>query len=104
MNAIALSASPSASASSLTTSGTTAQSAISESATPTFRIQLELKTSAGTYVKEFIHGDNGRTNPSLFDLMKMDWAKCLELDVLDVELDWPEDVEADEGAEFEVVA
>lgn len=30
---------------------------------------LDLVTSAGTYVKEFVHGDLGRTTPSLCDLL-----------------------------------
>jgi tRNA pseudouridine synthase 10 len=30
---------------------------------------MDLITSAGTYVKEFIHGDFGRTKPSFRDLL-----------------------------------
>ena len=42
--------------------------------------QLYLETQAGTYVKEFVHGDFGRTKPNLGDLLKV---KCdiMELDV-----------------------
>ncbi|TPX38445.1 hypothetical protein SeMB42_g06741 [Synchytrium endobioticum] len=69
----------------------------------TYKISMELKTSAGTYIKEFVHGDNGRTKPSLHELLEMEWAKCLELDVVDVDLDWPQDVDGDQGSEFEVV-
>lgn len=50
---------------------------------------IELQTSAGTYVKEFVHGDNGRTIPSIKSLLKCDSAKCLQLDVTAVHLDWP---------------
>ena len=41
-----------------------------------------------SYIKEFIHGDLGRTTPSLGKLVGCD-ADILELDVLDVELAWP---------------
>ncbi|VDN02067.1 unnamed protein product [Thelazia callipaeda] len=52
---------------------------------------LKLLTQAGTYVKEFVHGDFGRTRPSLADLLDV---KCGEIDILDldvnsVEMDWP---------------
>ena len=49
---------------------------------------LFLKTQAGTYIKEFVHGDFGRTAPSLGNLLKTD-CDILQLDVLAVELDWP---------------
>uniref|UniRef100_A0A8C4Z1T1 tRNA pseudouridine(55) synthase n=1 Tax=Gadus morhua TaxID=8049 RepID=A0A8C4Z1T1_GADMO len=41
---------------------------------------LRLKTQAGTYIKEFVHGDFGRTKPNLCQLLKMD-TDILELDV-----------------------
>ncbi|RKP21728.1 hypothetical protein ROZALSC1DRAFT_26870 [Rozella allomycis CSF55] len=45
---------------------------------------LNLRAQAGTYIKEFIHSDIGRTNPSFGTLLGPDY-KCdiLELDVLD---------------------
>lgn len=49
---------------------------------------LFLKTQAGTYIKEFVHGDFGRTMPSLGNLLKTE-CDILQLDVLSVELDWP---------------
>lgn len=51
-------------------------------------IIFDLKTQAGTYVKEFIHGDFGRTFPNLcsFLQIKIDIAA---LDVVDVALNWP---------------
>uniref|UniRef100_A0A671KYA1 tRNA pseudouridine(55) synthase n=1 Tax=Sinocyclocheilus anshuiensis TaxID=1608454 RepID=A0A671KYA1_9TELE len=49
---------------------------------------LKLCTQAGTYIKEFVHGDFGRTIPNLCDLMKTD-ADILELDVESVDVDWP---------------
>jgi hypothetical protein len=44
---------------------------------------LNLTTSAGTYVKEFVHGDLGRTIPSVGDFLGTR-ADILQLDVLDV--------------------
>ena len=49
---------------------------------------LLLSTQAGTYVKEFVHGDFGRTQPNLRVLMRQD-VDILSLDVLEVKLDWP---------------
>ncbi|XP_032881048.1 tRNA pseudouridine synthase Pus10 isoform X3 [Amblyraja radiata] len=50
--------------------------------------RLYLKTQAGSYVKEFVHGDFGRTKPNLCTLMNTT-ADILELDVLSVDIDWP---------------
>lgn len=44
---------------------------------------LDLVTDAGTYVKEFIHGDLGRTNPHLGTLLGCD-TDILQLDVLEI--------------------
>lgn len=44
---------------------------------------LRLCTAAGTYVKEFVHGDFGRTTPSLGDLLDTR-ADILQLDVVDI--------------------
>jgi tRNA pseudouridine synthase 10 len=44
---------------------------------------LDLTTQAGTYVKEFVHGDFGRTVPSLGDMLNCE-ADILQLDVLGV--------------------
>lgn len=52
-------------------------------------LRVDLKTSAGTYVKEFVHGDGGRTVPCLATLFEVEAAECLELDVLEIHLDWP---------------
>ena len=54
----------------------------------THHFKLQLSTQAGTYVKEFVHSDFGRTCPSLCDLMKQE-VDILTLDVEDVMLDWP---------------
>ncbi|XP_068178349.1 tRNA pseudouridine synthase Pus10 isoform X2 [Antennarius striatus] len=49
---------------------------------------LGLKTQAGTYIKEFVHGDFGRTKPNMCALLRTD-ADILELDVESVDVDWP---------------
>ncbi|KAL1006103.1 hypothetical protein UPYG_G00067910 [Umbra pygmaea] len=49
---------------------------------------LALRTQAGTYIKEFVHGDFGRTKPNLCDLLKTE-TDILELDVESVDVDWP---------------
>ncbi|CAM9945068.1 unnamed protein product, partial [Hapterophycus canaliculatus] len=48
---------------------------------------LELTTSAGTYIKEFVHGDLGRTVPSVGSLLNCR-ADILQLDVMNVEDKW----------------
>ena len=48
---------------------------------------ITLESSAGMYIKEFVHGDFGRTSPSLKDLLTESPNVCdiLTLDVLEVE-------------------
>ncbi|XP_065346377.1 tRNA pseudouridine synthase Pus10 [Cloeon dipterum] len=50
--------------------------------------KLCLETQAGTYVKEFVHGDFGRTNPNMCTLLGVS-VDILALDVKQVFLDWP---------------
>ncbi|XP_054036042.1 tRNA pseudouridine synthase Pus10 isoform X2 [Dryobates pubescens] len=50
--------------------------------------RLHLKTQAGTYIKEFVHGDFGRTKPNIGSLLNRT-ADILELDVESVDIDWP---------------
>lgn len=47
------------------------------------RIGVEIDCQHGTYVKEWISGDSGRSTPSLADLLDAD-ARCIALDVLEV--------------------
>jgi tRNA pseudouridine synthase 10 len=47
--------------------------------------KLTLTTSAGTYVKEFVNGDFGRTVPSVGSLLDCH-AEIVQLDVVDVHL------------------
>jgi len=46
-------------------------------------LTLVIKTEAGTYVKEFVHGDNGRTNPSLSGALGVP-CEVKSLDVIDI--------------------
>eukprot|EP00897_Mesotaenium_endlicherianum_P008702 jgi/Mesen1/7860/ME000042S07298 len=48
---------------------------------------LRLRTQAGTYVKEFVHGDFGRTLPSIGSLLQCE-ADILQLDVTDIKMDF----------------
>ncbi|KAL3094974.1 hypothetical protein niasHS_006325 [Heterodera schachtii] len=52
---------------------------------------LRLETQAGTYVKEFVHSDFGRTRPSVAQLMGLELGQVdiVQLDVLNVDLEWP---------------
>lgn len=57
-------------------------------------ILLDLVTQAGTYVKEFVHGDLGRTRPSIRELLQVSAADLLALDVVDVQVDFPNVLDA----------
>ena len=46
--------------------------------------KLAITTQAGTYVKEFVHGDLGRTQPSICTIL----AKECDIIELDVEVDF----------------
>nr|ACF80348.1 unknown [Zea mays] len=48
---------------------------------------LHLCTQAGTYIKEFVHGDLGRTHPSIGAIIGCR-AEILQLDVTDVKMDF----------------
>ncbi|ORX92575.1 pseudouridylate synthase-like protein 10 [Basidiobolus meristosporus CBS 931.73] len=51
-------------------------------------MRLKLKTEAGTYIKEFVHGDLGRTYPNFGSIVNCT-ADLLALDVDAVDLPWP---------------
>ncbi|CAG0887018.1 unnamed protein product [Darwinula stevensoni] len=56
--------------------------------------KLHLGTQAGTYIKEFVHGDFGRTVPNLSSLLNVP-VDILALDVTAVHLNWPKPLEDD---------
>ena len=45
-----------------------------------YHFQLLLSTQAGTYIKEFVHGDMGRTSPNLCSILNT----CVDIVELDV--------------------
>ncbi len=47
------------------------------------RLELIIECDAGTYVKEFIHGDNGRTKPSIAEILQNNVRKII-LDVIGI--------------------
>jgi tRNA pseudouridine synthase 10 len=55
---------------------------IKEIINPHFMI-IEIKSSAGTYIKEFVNGDLGRTSPSLCDIIGNN-CDIIQLDVEDI--------------------
>jgi hypothetical protein len=67
-------------------------------------LKLWLSTQAGTYIKEFVHGDFGRTTPNVATLLGGDCGQVdiLSLDVIEVGLDWPPSLKA--GVAIEATA
>jgi len=55
-------------------------------------LKLTLTTQAGTYIKEFVHGDLGRTTPNIGQLLGCE-ADIIQLDVEEVDLNWPPPIE-----------
>lgn len=43
-----------------------------------------VKAEPGTYIKEMISGDNGRTSPSIAEILDVE-AKCIELEVIEID-------------------
>jgi tRNA pseudouridine synthase 10 len=52
----------------------------------TTHIEMLVRCQGGLYIKELVHGDEGRTAPSVAQLADTP-ARCVELDVMDVELE-----------------
>ncbi|XP_050097818.1 putative tRNA pseudouridine synthase Pus10 [Anopheles aquasalis] len=50
---------------------------------------IELETEAGTYIKEFVHGDFGRTKPNIREMIGVP-IDIHALDVMAIDLDWPQ--------------
>ena len=51
------------------------------------QIIADIKADAGTYIKELIHGDNGRTEPSISSFLSKP-CTCARLDVISIEDDF----------------
>ncbi len=56
------------------------------------RMELIIRCQGGLYVKELIHGDKGRTTPSIAEVLSTD-AVCEELDVIGIE-----DIKVEKGS------
>ncbi|ORX48487.1 hypothetical protein DM01DRAFT_1409781 [Hesseltinella vesiculosa] len=50
---------------------------------------ITMNTQAGTYIKEFVHGDLQRSLPNMASILGVEAADLLELDVTNVDLVWP---------------
>jgi len=55
-------------------------------------IILDVTTEAGTYVKELVHGEFGRTSPSISSIINQ-WIDIIALDVMRIDLDWPPEID-----------
>lgn len=53
---------------------------------------VDLVTQAGSYIKELVHGEFGRTSPSLSSIIGK-WIDIEALDVIGIDLDWPEEID-----------
>ncbi|KAJ6647621.1 putative tRNA pseudouridine synthase Pus10 [Pseudolycoriella hygida] len=54
-------------------------------------IILDIITEAGTYIKELVHGEFGRTSPSICSIIGQ-WIDIVALDVMKIDLEWPPEV------------
>ena len=52
---------------------------------------LDIVTQAGTYVKELVHGEFERTNPSISSIIDQ-FIDITALDVMGIDLDWPKTI------------
>lgn len=55
-------------------------------------IILDIMTQAGTYVKELVHGEFGRTEPSISSIIDME-IDIAALDVMNIDLDFPKSLD-----------
>lgn len=53
---------------------------------------LDVVTQAGTYIKELVHGEFGRTHPSISSIIGTE-IDIVALDVNAIDLDWPEEID-----------
>ncbi|KAH8297927.1 hypothetical protein KR018_000799 [Drosophila ironensis] len=53
---------------------------------------VDIVTQAGTYIKELVHGEFGRTTPSLASIIGRE-MDIQALDVVGIDLDWPPEVD-----------
>lgn len=53
---------------------------------------LDVATQAGTYIKEMVHGEFGRTSPSISSIIGQE-IDIVALDVNAIDLDWPKEID-----------
>ncbi|XP_055378267.1 putative tRNA pseudouridine synthase Pus10 [Condylostylus longicornis] len=53
---------------------------------------LDLTTQAGCYIKELVHGEFGRTHPSISSIINQP-VDIIALDVIGIDLDWPKNID-----------
>lgn len=61
---------------------------------------IDIVSQAGTYIKELVHGDFGRTSPSFSSIIGQP-IDILALDVVGIDLEWPSDVDNRNGDDNE---
>ncbi|XP_055839951.1 putative tRNA pseudouridine synthase Pus10 [Episyrphus balteatus] len=62
---------------------------------------IDIISQAGTYIKELVHGDFGRTSPSFASIIGQP-IDIIALDVVGIDLDWPANVDNSKLDENEV--
>ncbi|XP_037810009.1 putative tRNA pseudouridine synthase Pus10 [Lucilia sericata] len=53
---------------------------------------LDVVSQAGTYIKELVHGEFGRTSPSVSSIIGQP-VDIMALDVMAIDLDWPKEID-----------
>lgn len=53
---------------------------------------LDVVSQAGTYIKELVHGEFGRTTPSVSSIIGQP-VDIMALDVMAIDLDWPKEID-----------
>lgn len=53
---------------------------------------LDIVSQAGTYIKELIHGEFGRTSPSVSSIIGQP-VDIIALDVMAIDMDWPKEID-----------
>lgn len=60
---------------------------------------LDVVSQAGTYIKELVHGEFGRTSPSVSSIIGQP-VDIMALDVMAIDLDWPKEIDNSLEAEL----
>lgn len=60
--------------------------------TNTKLLVMDITAQAGTYIKELVHGEFGRTRPSITEIIGQP-IDIMALDVMEIFLDWPQDID-----------